>query len=164
MSDLFFPYSVLVLLSILLFIAMRSKMSSRLIYFISSFVCMTAVYIGIAQLDADLERFYIFDPDKLHSLALQSIELNGNNTAGIVATIVHGLRQDPKIDNHVNVDQEWIFNNAGGAMGAMYIIHASMSIILRLTILADITRYNGVLDHFRDCHWHRRPHGTTHCR
>ncbi|CAI4210426.1 unnamed protein product [Parascedosporium putredinis] len=43
----------------------------------------------------------------------------------IVDFIVTELSE--KHPKHVNLEQEWIFNNAGGAMGAMYVIHASIT-------------------------------------
>lgn len=77
-------------------------------------------------LEQRLQDFYIFSPDQLHGLAKQGIAAHGNDTRSVVNYIVHELHSDAATSNHVNVDEEWIFNNAGGAMGAMYIIHASM--------------------------------------
>jgi C-8 sterol isomerase len=76
-------------------------------------------------LDSHLSKFYIFTPSELHTLSLAAISQHGNNTAGIVSHIVGELSKTH--GSHINLDEEWIFNNAGGAMGAMYIIHASIT-------------------------------------
>jgi len=83
----------------------------------------TAIYV----LDSRLEGFYIFDPPQLHHISKRAIASHGNNTRSVVSFIVNELSNSPA-SRHVNLDEEWIFNNAGGAMGAMYIIHASGSI------------------------------------
>ena len=77
----------------------------------------------VALVERNLESFYIFDHGELHDLAQRSIAAHGEDTQAMVNFIVAELQE--KHPNHVNLDQEWIFNNAGGAMGAMYIIHAS---------------------------------------
>ncbi|KAF2473929.1 C-8 sterol isomerase [Lindgomyces ingoldianus] len=94
------------------------------------FLTSLGIIIGIFStlfyfLDSHLEKFYIFQTDQLHSLALEAIEAHGNDTSSVVKYIVEDL--NAKLPIHVNLDEEWIFNNAGGAMGAMYIIHASIT-------------------------------------
>jgi C-8 sterol isomerase len=81
----------------------------------------TVVYV----IEQNLDKFYIFELDHLQDLAKRSIEHHGNNTRGAVQYIVDELSQ--KNPAHVNVDEDWVFNNAGGAMGGMYIIHASIT-------------------------------------
>lgn len=76
-------------------------------------------------LESHLEKFYIFTPSELHVLSLEAIEKHGNDTTSVVAHIVSSLANTHTA--HINLDEEWIFNNAGGAMGAMYIIHASIT-------------------------------------
>ncbi|KAE8379101.1 ERG2/sigma1 receptor-like protein [Aspergillus bertholletiae] len=77
-------------------------------------------------LNARLEQFYIFEPGQLHDLSQRAIAAHGNDTRAVVDYIVSEL--DEKIPgNHLNKEEEWVFNNAGGAMGAMYIIHASIT-------------------------------------
>ncbi|KAH8700524.1 putative C-8 sterol isomerase (Erg-1) [Talaromyces proteolyticus] len=77
-------------------------------------------------LDQHLDWFYVFDTDHLHDLSKRAIATHGNDTRAVVGYIVGEL--DQKLGGkHLNLDEEWVFNNAGGAMGAMYIIHASIT-------------------------------------
>lgn len=91
------------------------------------YVALAALLYGVyIFLEANLESFYVFDPTELHGFAQSAIAQHGNDTRAIVTDIVANLQNTPA-KPFVNLDQEWIFNNAGGAMGAMYIIHASKS-------------------------------------
>ncbi|PYI24598.1 ERG2 and sigma1 receptor-like protein [Aspergillus violaceofuscus CBS 115571] len=94
---------------------------------ISIAVALLALFSGLYNyLNARLEQFYIFDPDHLHDLSQRAIAAHGNDTRSVVNYIVAEL--DEKVPGtHINHDEEWVFNNAGGAMGAMYIIHASIT-------------------------------------
>lgn len=69
------------------------------------------------------ERWYIFDPVKLHALtkdALATHASSGNaSTAALMDDIFARLRADPKIGPTLNTHSiaeadEWMFNNAGG--------------------------------------------------
>lgn len=91
---------------------------------------LLALLVGLLSpvvyfLEQRLESFYIFRPEQLHDLARRGIAAHGNDTRSVVRYIVDELHGDAAAGPHVNLDEEWIFNNAGGAMGAMYLIHAS---------------------------------------
>lgn len=85
------------------------------------FAALLASLVYLAN--QNLEKLYIFDTDHLHDLAKRSIAQHGNDTKSAVQYIVEELTQTH--GSYVNLDEEWMFNNHGGAMGAMYIIHAS---------------------------------------
>jgi C-8 sterol isomerase len=78
-------------------------------------------------LDQNLERFYIFKHEALHDLSKRAIAQHGNDTKAMVGYIVGELKG--QLPMHVNEDfeneSEWWFNNAGGAMGNVFVIHAS---------------------------------------
>ena len=78
-------------------------------------------------LDQNLNRFYIFEPEALHELSQRAIAAHGNDTKAIAGYIIAELKGQKPM--HVNDDfentGEWFFNNAGGAMGHMFVIHAS---------------------------------------
>ncbi|RUS22367.1 hypothetical protein BC937DRAFT_89534 [Endogone sp. FLAS-F59071] len=79
-----------------------------------------------SYLDTIKDQFYVFDPVILQQLAQENIAAyDGNNTQALITNLVADL--DARYPGHINLKQEWVFNNAGGAMGAMYIIHASIT-------------------------------------
>jgi len=91
-----------------------------------------AILLGVLTpvyylLDQNLERFYIFKLDQLQDVSSRAIEKHGDDTQAIVKYIVDELAGQVSLTSFVNQDEEWVFNNAGGAMGAMYIIHASIT-------------------------------------
>ncbi|KAL1649124.1 C-8 sterol isomerase [Diplodia intermedia] len=89
---------------------------------------LAALFLPIyTYLEKNLESFYIFDHKDLHDLANRAIAQHGNDTRGIVSYITTELSGRDHLTSFVNLDEEWVFNNAGGAMGAMYIIHASIT-------------------------------------
>lgn len=85
--------------------------------------CLLASVFYVAE--KNLEKFYVFDTGHLHDLAKRSIAQHGNDTRGAVKYIVDELSETHA--SYINVEEEWMFNNHGGCMGAMYIIHASSS-------------------------------------
>lgn len=128
----------------------QTSTGSLTILGISIALILAVVYF----LNSHLEWFYIFNPSDLHDLSLRAISAHGNDTAAVVAFIA-GEMSEKFPGGYVNLDQEWIFNNAGGAMGAMYILHASKSFrtpvdlkfeIHHMTILT-ISRRHRVPDH-----------------
>lgn len=75
------------------------------------------------MVDQNLDRFYVFDLGHLQDLSKRAVVTHGNDTRSVVGYIVSELSE--RNSAHVNLEEDWVFNNAGGAMGAMYIIHAS---------------------------------------
>ena len=71
----------------------------------------------------------MFSPEHLHALARDAVKTHPENMTAIIPYIVSNLTAEyPSSVIALNPDtSEWMFNNAGGAMGAMYLIHASIT-------------------------------------
>ena len=65
---------------------------------------------------------YVFEPDELHEIAKRAVGLERKEACN---QIVAELKE--KYQGHIRTDLPWIFNNAGGAMGAMKLMHLSLS-------------------------------------
>jgi C-8 sterol isomerase len=110
--------------------ATKTSQSGGLSRLLTIFAIVLGVLAPVVMLlERNLESFYIFKLDELHDLAARGVKAHGNDTNAIVSYIVAELAE--KHPKHVNPrhddPDEWMFNNAGGAMGGMYLIHASKS-------------------------------------
>ena len=90
------------------------------IFFVVSL--LLSVFIGLDQIK---ERFYIFDQAVLEKVAQENIAKYPNDTRALMHGIASDL--DREYPGHVELKEEWVFNNAGGAMGSMWILHGSIT-------------------------------------
>ncbi|KAG5983679.1 Squalene epoxidase [Claviceps pusilla] len=87
---------------------------------------LTVLLAGMVYLaEQNLPRFYIFRLEELKDVSSRALAQHGNDTRAVVKFIADELHETHGA--HVNVEEDWVFNNAGGAMGAMYILHASIT-------------------------------------
>jgi C-8 sterol isomerase len=75
-----------------------------------------------------LSKFYIFDKDHLQLVVKSVLEENhGANSTEVMHQVYNILKQEYG-DFIIDWDEnEWVFNNAGNAMGTMLVLHASIS-------------------------------------
>lgn len=65
---------------------------------------------------------YLFDPETLHGIARRAV---GQTHDEMCKTICDGLAT--AYPGYIDTEQEWIFSCAGGAVGVMKVLHASLS-------------------------------------
>ena len=66
---------------------------------------------------------YVFDPDVLHDIARLASEKKPR--AAVLASVEEQLAA--RYPRHIERTGPWIFNNAGGAMGQIKLLHCSLS-------------------------------------
>ncbi|KAA8912377.1 hypothetical protein TRICI_003494 [Trichomonascus ciferrii] len=75
-----------------------------------------------------LDRVYIFDPVHLQDIGKDVISNNPGANSTVILEEVHKRLKDEygEYINDLN-DEDWVFNNAGNAMGSMIVLHASIT-------------------------------------
>ena len=92
-------------------------------------VLTAAIAVGIAVFCniVDTDKNWVFDPKSLQAVAQDGIRKAGTNataTAVVQSVIAEAKARYPQ---YITTTNGWLFNNAGGAMGSMTILHASFS-------------------------------------
>jgi len=75
--------------------------------------------------DSQMHRFWVFDQNNLQSIVQAAINRRPANTRELFSFIVANI--STQYPGHIRQEENWLFNNAGGAMGSMWILHASIS-------------------------------------
>ncbi|KAI9272549.1 ERG2/sigma1 receptor-like protein [Sporodiniella umbellata] len=104
--------------------AQEQKKSSCWSKCIAFGVLLFAIFLGLDQIK---HRWYIFDQHVLQEVAQANIkQFEGkNDTHGMMVSIATDLEK--RYPGHINLEERWVFNNAGGAMGSMWVMHASIT-------------------------------------
>ena len=65
---------------------------------------------------------FLFDPDELHEIAKAS--LDAGDRPAIIDAVIRELKA--RYPDAINDEVPWLYNNAGGAMGQMKLLHCSL--------------------------------------
>ncbi|KAI4522180.1 ERG2 and sigma1 receptor-like protein [Schizophyllum commune Loenen D] len=101
----------------------------RYVYLVIAYFALAFFWQVGKVLDGIKDRWYVFDPESLHQVSQAAVATHPGDMPAIVDYIYANLSATyapSQIRLNPN-SSEWMFNNAGGAMGAMYIIHASIT-------------------------------------
>jgi C-8 sterol isomerase len=93
---------------------------------------VSALHNNELNLTIAQDRFYVFDQEYLHSLAQDAVSRYPNDRRALVSFITSSLNatyasKRVALNANPHLNSEWFFSNAGGAMGAMVILHASIT-------------------------------------
>eukprot|EP00300_Choanocystis_sp_HF-7_P038264 c55010_g1_i1.p2 GENE.c55010_g1_i1~~c55010_g1_i1.p2 ORF type:complete len:221 (-),score=50.89 c55010_g1_i1:32-667(-) len=86
-------------------------------------VLLAVGLVGLWNFIGRPEQF-IFDPKVLHEIGKKAVA-EAATIEDRVAIVVAELSK--AYPGHISLENRWIFNNAGGAMGAMTLLHASLT-------------------------------------
>ncbi|CDO76464.1 hypothetical protein BN946_scf184600.g13 [Trametes cinnabarina] len=87
------------------------------------------LYLTCSFIDDIKDRWYVFTPESLHQLAQAAVRAHPGDINAMIPYIVSNLTAEysPSVIALNLNSSEWVLSNAGGAMGGMYIIHASIT-------------------------------------
>ena len=66
---------------------------------------------------------YIFEPADLHEISKQAVREKSRDA--IIRSVSEELKR--RYPKHIDLNVPWLFNNAGGAMGQIKLLHCSLS-------------------------------------
>merc|ERR1712000_233776 len=92
---------------------------------LSIIVGLLSIVAMVAVENIGYDSCFLFEPEVLKNVASKAIEKHGGDVPKMVDFIKTELHK--KYPGHVNLKEEWVFNNAGGAMGSMFVLHASLT-------------------------------------
>ncbi|KAH9888102.1 C-8 sterol isomerase [Cubamyces lactineus] len=103
--------------------------TANLFKWVARATLVAVIYLMCSFLDGIKDRWYVFTPGSLHELAQAAVRAHPGDINAIIPYIVSNLTaKHPSSAVALNTNaSEWVLSNAGGAMGAMYVIHASIT-------------------------------------
>mmetsp|Transcript_4624 Transcript_4624/g.7852 ORF Transcript_4624/g.7852 Transcript_4624/m.7852 type:complete len:215 (+) Transcript_4624:161-805(+) len=87
--------------------------------FLAAFLAV-AMYAGIGH-----DSQYVFSAEKMQQIARESIAESKGNVDEMLPLVVKKLATE--YPDFIIPEPQWLFNNAGGAMGSMLVLHCSLS-------------------------------------
>eukprot|EP00056_Hartaetosiga_gracilis_P005403 m.84373 g.84373 ORF g.84373 m.84373 type:complete len:220 (-) comp12154_c2_seq5:3344-4003(-) len=99
-----------------------AKVSCLLVLLVAVVAAISGICVFLVEFDD-----YVFDPAVLQKLSKEAIAetRDSDDIDGLVDTLLAKLHSE--YGEHILAKPEWMFNNAGGAMGSMLVLHCSVS-------------------------------------